>query len=196
MRKGLTRWAVLAAWLTVACSAPQVVASSDSGAGTPEAADTLEMSRPPPRMPGPPVRAAPGRGGRGGRSRQPRTSEPVFNAEPTPQQREVARRRAENAALGQTLRDRYWRLKAEAEQRYPDKRGQYQAHHFFPMYLGGKENGQTYRLPAAYHQLLTNAFRQKWPYGQRHPSEQRAREILLDVYSEFPIPQLIDIPNP
>jgi hypothetical protein len=147
-------------------------------------------------MPGPPVRAAPGRGGRGGRARQPRSTEPVFNAEPTAQQREAARRRTENAALEQTLRERYWRLKAEAEQRYPDKRGRYEEHHFFPVYLGGKADGVTYRVPAAYHQLITNAFREKRPYGLGKPPAQEAQNIMLKVYSEFPIPQLIGIPNP
>jgi len=195
MRRWLVRWWVMA-WLAVACSAPQVVSTADSVDGLPETADTLEMTRPPPRMPGPPVRAAPGRGGRGGRGRQPRSTEPVFNAELTPAQREAARRRAENAALEQTLRDRYWRLKAEAAQRYPDKRGQYEEHHFFPVYLGGKENGQTFRLPAAYHQLLTNAFRQHWGYGRGKPPPEKAQQIMLEVYSQFPIPQLVGIPNP
>ena len=195
MRQWLVRWWVVA-WLAVACSAPQVVPSSDSGAGAPEVADTWEMTRPPPRMPGPPVRAAPGRGGRGGRARQPRSTEPVFNAEPTPAQREAARRRTENAALEQTLRDRYWRLKSEAEQRYPDKVGKYQEHHFFPVYLGGKVDGVTYRVPAPYHQLITNAFREKRPYGLGKPPAQEAQNIMLKVYSEFPIPQLIGIPNP
>jgi len=195
MRRWLVRWWVMA-WLAVACSAPQVVSTADSVDGLPETADTLEMTRPPPRMPGPPVRAAPGRGGRGGRGRQPRSTEPVFNAEPTAEQRAVARRRAENAALEQTLRERYWRLKAEAAQRYPDKRGQYEEHHFFPVYLGGKADGVTYRVPAPYHQLITNAFREKRPYGLGAPPAQEAQNIMLKVYSEFPIPQLIGIPNP
>jgi hypothetical protein len=195
MRQGVVRW-LLAAWLTVACGAPQVVSTPGSGAGALEAADTLEMTRPPPRMPGPPVRAAPGRGGRGGRGRQPRSTEPVFNAEPTQQQREAARRRAENAALEHSLRNRYLSLKAEAEQRYPDKRGQYEEHHFFPVYLGGKENGPKYRLPAAYHQLITNAFRKRWPYGRGNPEPEEAQKIMLKVYSDYPIPQLIGIPEP
>jgi hypothetical protein len=155
------------------------------------------MTRPPPRVPGPGVRAAPGRSVRG-RGRQPRSAEPVFNAEPTAEQREAARRRTEIAALEQVQRDRYWKLKAEAEQRYPDKRGKYEEHHFFPVYLGGKENGPTYRLPAAYHQFLTNAFRQRWPYGggRRKPEPEEAQRIMLKVYSELPIPQLIGIPAP
>jgi hypothetical protein len=189
MRQWLVRWGVLAAWLAVACSAPQVVHPSDSGTDTAEEVDVLELGMPPPRPPGP------GRPPRGGRGRS-RSREPVFNAEPTPEQREAARRRAESAALEQTLRDRYWRLKAEAEQRYPDKQGKYEQHHFFPLYLGGPADGTTYRLPAAYHQLLTNAFRRKHPYGQKPPNEVRVREIMMEVYSEHPIPQLIGIPNP
>jgi hypothetical protein len=186
---GLTQWALLVAWLVVACSAPQVVPPSDSGTDTAEEVDVLELGRPPPRLPGP------GRPPRGGRGRS-RSREPVFNAEPTPEQREAARRQAENAALEQTLRDRYWRLKAEAEQRYPDKQGQYEQHHFFPMYLGGKENGTTYRVPAAYHQLITNAFRRLHPYGSPKPQAWEAQSFMLKVYSEYPIPQLVGIPNP
>jgi hypothetical protein len=133
---------------------------------------------------------------RGGRGRQPRTSEPVFNAEPTPEQREAARRRAESEALEHSLRNRYLSLKAEAEQRYPDKRGKYEEHHFFPLYLGGKADGPKYRVPAAYHQLLTNAFRRLHPYGSPKPQEWEARSFMLKVYSEYPIPQLVGIPNP
>jgi hypothetical protein len=186
----MRQWLVwVAAWLAVACSTPRAVSTVDSGVGTPEEAAVLEVGRPPPRLPGP------GRSVRGGRGRA-RSPGPVFNAEPTPEQREAARRRAESAALEQVQRDRYWRLKAEAEQRYPDKRGKYEEHHFFPVYLGGKENGPTYRLPAAYHQLLTNAFRQHWSYGRDKPPPEKAQELMLKVYSDYPIPQLIGIPNP
>jgi hypothetical protein len=93
-------------------------------------------------------------------------------------------------------RDRYWRLKEEAEQRYPDKRGKYEEHHFFPVYLGGQENGPTYRLPAAYHQLVTNAFRRLHPYGRPKPQAWEVQSFMLQVYSEYPIPQLVGIPNP
>lgn len=158
-------------------------------------ADVLEHRPPlPPRAP--PPRAPAVRPGRGGRGRGPRNTEPVFNAEPTPEQRESARRQTQAAALLRAQQERYWRLKAEAEKSYPEKVGRYEAHHLWPLYMGGPPNGATYRIPAPYHQLLTNAFRHKWPYGQDRPNEQKARQILLEVYSEFPIPQLIDIPNP
>jgi hypothetical protein len=74
--------------------------------------------------------------------------------------------------------------------------GFYQEHHFWPLYLGGPPNGQTFRLPAAYHQLITNAFRRRYPYGQGKPSEKEAREIMMEVYSQYPIPQLIGIQSP
>jgi hypothetical protein len=102
----------------------------------------------------------------------------------------------ENAAVEHSLRDRYWRLKAEAERLYPDKVGQYQEHHFWPRYLGGPPTGRTFKVPAPYHQLITNAFRRKHPYGQAKPSEARAKELMLEVYSDHPIPQLIGIPDP
>jgi hypothetical protein len=120
----------------------------------------------------------------------------VFNAEPTPAQREAARRRTESAALETTLRNRYWRLKAEAERLYPDKVGRFEEHHFWPRYLGGPAKGRTFKLPAPYHQLITNAFRERWAYGQRAPGEARAREIMMEVYAEYPIPQLIGIQDP
>jgi hypothetical protein len=44
--------------------------------------------------------------------------------------------------------------------------------------------------------LLTNAFRQRWTYGQGKPNEQDAKKIMMEVYSAYPIPQLIGIPDP
>lgn len=187
-------WLVLlAVWLlTLACAAPEALSS----AGVREA-DALEH-RPPGPSRGPPSRG-PSRPERGGRRRnrnplEPR--EPVFNAEPTPAQREAARRRTENAVLETALRDRYWRLKAEAERLYPDKVGRFEEHHFWPRYLGGPANGRTFKVSAPYHQLITNEFRRKWDYGQGAPNREEAQRIMMEVYSEFPIPQLIGIPNP
>ncbi len=193
-RTWLVFWAV---GLTLSCSAPEALTSA--GARDASLTDsTWEVSRPPGPPRGPGVRT-PTRPGRGNRRRDRNPSEPrepVFNAEPTPEQREAARRRRENTALEHTLRELYWKRKTEAEQRYPDKKGQYEEHHFWPLYLGGPKDGQTYRLPADYHQLVTNAFRGRHPYGQPAPSPERARDIMMKVYSEYPIPQLIGIPNP
>jgi hypothetical protein len=166
--KALRGWLVpcAVALLMLACSAPARLSSALEREleTTFEETEALEMTRPPPR---PPTRE-PGRGGRNRNQGQQeaRRRGPVFNAEPTREQRETARRRRENAAAEQVLRERYWKLKAEAERRYPDK------------------------------QLITNAFREKHPYGLPRPTEARAKQIMLEVYLEYPIPQLIGIVAP
>ncbi|WP_309892381.1 hypothetical protein [Archangium sp.] len=64
------------------------------------------------------------------------------------------------------------------------------------MYLGGARTGKTYRIPTAYHKLLTRAFRKEWGYDKKGlPNPQQRLEIMLTVYSQYPIPQLIGI-NP
>jgi len=195
-RKWLALWAV---WLlTLSCAAPQSLSSAVERETAPgnESTDTLEATRPPPR---PPPTRAPQRPGRGGRKRgtaESRGRGQVFNAEPTPEQREAARRNRQNAADEHLLRERYWKWKAEAERLYPGKLGLYEEHHFWPIYLGGPPNGKTFRVPAPYHQLITNAFRSKWPYGSTTPSAADAQRIMREVYSELPIPQLIGIPDP
>lgn len=138
MKRSRTWLGWLAVWLlALACAAPEALTAREGReAEVPgDGPEVLESGPPGPTRPPP-------RPGRGGRSRNRNPSEPrerVFNAEPAPQQREAARRRRENAALEQTLRERYWRLKAEAERLYPNK---------------------------------------------------------MRVYSEYPIPQLIGIPDP
>ncbi|HYO59325.1 hypothetical protein [Archangium sp.] len=191
------------AWLAVgllalSCAAPEALSSAGAWETDVSSDDGEALESCPPGSTRPPPRPPP-RPGRGGRKRNREPFEPrerVFNAEPTPEQREAARRRTENAAIEQTLRDRYWRLKVEAERMYPDKVGLYEEHHFWPKYLGGPPDGPKYRVPAPYHQLITNAFRERHAYGQKPPSEARAKEIMMEVYSELPIPQLIGIPDP
>jgi hypothetical protein len=104
--------------------------------------------------------------------------------------------RVENAAIEQTLRERYVRAKAEAEAKYPGKVGLYHWHHFWPRYLGGRADGPMFRVPADYHQLITNAFRMQYAYGQSKPSAEHAQRIMMEVYAQYPIPQLIGIPEP
>ena len=167
--KSLRIWLVLwSVWLLMcACGAPRAlspleVMEPDEAS---EGADTVDMTCPPPR---PPPAQQPGRGGRN-RNRgavDARGRGRVFNAEPTPQERETARQRRQSAADEQMLRERYWKWKAEAERLYPGKVGQYEEHHFWPRYLGGPANGKSFRLPASYHQLITNAFREQHPYGR------------------------------
>jgi hypothetical protein len=196
--KSSSRWLVLwAVWLLVcACGAPRALSPAGVGDSASESADTLEASRPPPRPP--PTRTAqqPGRGGRNRGRAAPQGRGQVFNAEPTREQREAARRRRRSAADEQLLRERYWKWKAEAERLYPGKVGLYQEHHFWPIFLGGLRNGKTFRLPAPYHQLITNAFREEHPYGRPPPGVEEARRIMLKVYSKYPIPQLIGIQDP
>ena len=198
MKRSRTWLAWLAVWLlTLSCAAPEALSSRQAREAEVLEDEAEELESRPPGPTRPPPRAP--RPGRGGRSRNRNPSEPrerVFNAEPTPEQREAARRRSENAANEQTLRERYWRMKAEAERLYPNKVGQYEEHHLWPRYMGGPADGARYRVPAPYHQLITNAFRQRWNYGQGIPKEEVAKEIMLKVYSEYPIPQLIGIENP
>ena len=85
---------------------------------------------------------------------------------------------------------------SRAESVYPGKVGRFEEHHFWPRYLGGPANGRTFKLPAPYHQLITNAFRQRWEYGRSPPDPQVAQQIMMKVYADHPIPQLIGIPDP
>jgi hypothetical protein len=129
-----------------------------------------------------------GRSGPGGRL-QP----PLLNPRPTREEIAARRRQAEEHRLVQQARERYFQALAEARARYPNHHG-YQEHHFIPIYLGGARNGVTYRLQSAYHQAITQAFRAKWGYNQKgRPSPTQLQQILLEVYSEYPIPQLIGI---
>ena len=80
-------------------------------------------------------------------------------------------------------------LKA-AQQAYPKLAGKTQLHHISPKYLGGPANGPLIKLDAAYHQQITNAFRQAWPYGNGVIKDPVLRQQILDrVYSQFPLPK-------
>jgi hypothetical protein len=76
----------------------------------------------------------------------------------------------------------------EAEEKYPNKVGKVEDHHITPKYLGGAADGPTSQIPAAYHQAITNAFRNEWSYGQVVPSAEQLQQIMTSVYSRFPIP--------
>jgi len=129
-----------------------------------------------------------GRGGPGGR-----TQPPLLNPRPTREEIAARRRQAEEYRLVQQARERYYQALAEARARYPDHRG-HQEHHFIPVYLGGSPKGATYRLDSAYHQAITQAFRAKWRYNRKDkPLPAELQRILSEVYSEYPIPQLIGI---
>lgn len=55
-----------------------------------------------------------------------------------------------------------------------------------PKYLGGDPDGETVPLPSAYHQLITNYFRQLWPYGSPKPSPEQLQQLMDQVYKRFP----------
>ncbi|MGA8035562.1 MAG: RHS repeat-associated core domain-containing protein [Candidatus Acidiferrales bacterium] len=78
---------------------------------------------------------------------------------------------------------------AEAEKLYPKLAGKFQNHHIEPKYLGGAADGATARIPAAYHQLITNEFRALAPYGQQiQRTAEEVASIMKAVYSKYPLP--------
>jgi hypothetical protein len=95
-------------------------------------------------------------------------------------------------AVVRQARDLYYQRLAEARARYPEAEG-YENHHFVPRYMGGEPHGKTFRLPKAYHYAVTQEFRARWPHGQEAPRAKELQNILIQVYSRYPIPQLIGI---
>ena len=78
-------------------------------------------------------------------------------------------------------------LLAQANRAYPKKVGREEWHHVQPKYLDGPKSGPQVQLPAPYHQLITNAFREKAGYGQLKPTAPRIQEIMREIYDTFPI---------
>jgi hypothetical protein len=139
------------------------------------------------RMRRPPRRGGPGRS----LGRRP----PLLNPRSPPEERLEIQRRAADLEAVHASRNLYSQRLAEAQARYPNSTG-YQEHHFVPMYLGGAKDGVTYRLPTAYHLAITQEFRRHWGYGtRRRPEPEQRLEIMIKVYSKYPIPQLVGI-NP
>lgn len=81
---------------------------------------------------------------------------------------------------------------AEAKKRFPQLHGRpKQKHHVHPKYLEGPEDGPTVDLDPAYHQLITNAFRKEYGYGQGEPlSAEEQQKIMRKVYSRYPLPSI------
>ncbi len=78
-----------------------------------------------------------------------------------------------------------------AGRKYPGKAGKLEFHHVLPRYLGGAVNGTTVVLDAAYHQLITNAFRNAMQYGSvgiRSLSLGEVGELLHQIYRSLPLP--------
>ncbi|HLK99654.1 MAG TPA: hypothetical protein VK539_03680 [Myxococcaceae bacterium] len=44
------------------------------------------------------------------------------------------------------------------------------------------------KVDPAYHQLITNAFRDEYAYGQRFPDPDVQSRIMQKVYSNYPLP--------
>jgi hypothetical protein len=171
---------VAAEWVDAHSSAEgvQLRAAEEVGAGTEGA--NVEGRRPVRRR---------GGGGEPGR-RQP----PLLNPRPTPEQRQAQERRAAEMAVVLRARQLYFQRLKEAQERYPESEG-YHNHHFVPKYLGGPENGRTFRIPVAYHKAITREFRRQWEHGnpKGKPSPAQLQQILVEVYSAYPIPQLVGI---
>ncbi len=125
-------------------------------------------------------------------SPRPWRQAPLLNPRPTPEQLQVQTRRVANLKVVLQAQQLYRQRLAEAQTRYPNSPG-YQEHHLIPMYLGGARSGTIYRLPTAYHKAITQAFRERWKYGQRPPSPEELQELLIYVYARYPIPQLIGL---
>jgi len=77
----------------------------------------------------------------------------------------------------------------EAGQKFPHLRGKPpQEHHVHPKYLGGPQDGPTVKVDPAYHQLITNAFRQEHAYNLTEPDLDEQQRIIKKVYSKYPLP--------
>jgi RHS repeat-associated protein len=78
-------------------------------------------------------------------------------------------------------------LLKQAAQAYPNKAGKIELHHIDPKYLGGNPLGPLAPLDGAYHQLITNEFRNLVPYGSGTLSSARRAEVMKEVYSTYPL---------
>jgi RHS repeat-associated protein len=80
-------------------------------------------------------------------------------------------------------------LLEEAKGLYPKLCNKFQMHHPIPRYLGGNDDQALIKLEGPYHQLITNAFRTAWPYGQWAPKDPTTVvNIVNQVYAQYPLP--------
>jgi RHS repeat-associated protein len=95
----------------------------------------------------------------------------------------------ESATSGEADAEASFKQKvSDAQETYPKKAGKIENHHIAPKYLGGDPNGPTVPLDGAYHQMITNAFRNEAPYGSGPVSPEELQQIMNKVYSQFPLP--------
>ena len=86
--------------------------------------------------------------------------------------------------------EKYNELLKELEKKYPKKVDKWEDHHIDPQYLDGPADGPTIRIPAPYHQGITNEWREQWPYGQKTlPSPADYEKMKKRVYDKYPLPQ-------
>jgi RHS repeat-associated protein len=72
--------------------------------------------------------------------------------------------------------------------KYPKKAGKIENHHVKPIYLGGDRKGPTVPLDGSYHQEITNAIRDAFPYGKGPYPDKEVDEFLKKLYKElFPL---------
>jgi len=82
------------------------------------------------------------------------------------------------------------KLYKQAEKEFPKKVGKPdELHHVAPKYLGGPSNGELVKIPAAYHQKITNAFRAIRGYGKGPVSDAERSRIMAEVYKKLPLPK-------
>jgi RHS repeat-associated protein len=79
-------------------------------------------------------------------------------------------------------------LVRQAQQQYPKLAGMIHEHHIYPKYLGGDPKGPVVYIDAAYHQLITNAIRARFPYGQGPYDPAQVAKGLEEVYRMYPLP--------
>jgi hypothetical protein len=96
---------------------------------------------------------------------------------------------ADAEAAGQATAAEMSSLMQKARELYPKLCGKFQWHHITPKYLGGDPNGPLVLLEGPYHQLITNAFRNQWAYGQGVPPSTTVVNIVNTVYSQLPLPK-------
>ena len=85
--------------------------------------------------------------------------------------------------------DSYYLLqKKKAQMQYPDKAGNYELHHIDPQYMGGDKYGELVKIDAAYHQVVTNAFRKEHSYGKGKLLFNIRQLKMRKVYMKYPLP--------
>jgi RHS repeat-associated protein len=79
-----------------------------------------------------------------------------------------------------------------AQKEYPKKAGKRQKHHPDPQYMGGPKKQSLEDIDAAYHQKITNRFRERHPFGGGKLSPAERKRIMDEVYDELPLPSTLD----